>query len=870
MKKKLFALGLSLCLTAGTLGSLSLNRVDAAVKDVSVGGNIFTDNGILNELDWSLKGDTTATSFKEKNKGDVFVPGAAGAICATKPIAFPDAESVKIEIDVFSTDFFTMGPVFANKKQTYEKNSYFYINSTAIDTSPTGSAMATFEYYADEELTTLLPKVGVDGFTAPSTPYYCYVTEANICALRPYPYKNGAETVSPYGTHVEYIIKADKTFGFRSAPYQADGTLDETLMSQAWVPNMFEDNGSGSLWPKNEGTAWYFGLKYATAGTDHSFDNFKVTATMKDPETPADDFEKTVVLGSTDFSGSDWGTTNAVYNDGSKKIYYSPNSGSAKKIQEIEATPANTDRIVTELQVKSDSSVARAFTLNASLDFRTLGKKFGFAFGLQDQMGAVDADGVSYVYFTQGKDEENNDATFVTVMNNGVDGTPVSLGGDYVTGDFYDFSITANRDGTAKLTVGTKTIDLTISNTDGYVAIVTAGEGIAEVGIGASTSVTRFVYRSSDGGTVENNFNTAYVDPDEFEINSTKAVGFVNPDEARGLILEDGKLRFAGTSDGSYLATKNAYADYILEFTVEDYNLQDKPEHSADNREEGLYFQSVLAVNLATKGGSGWASSLMFAINDNYVQLQDFSKTSTPVVTMKSMDYQVRPAETGVTKTSVWKFVVLNNTVSVYVQEVKAGETPSADNYISVGTFEVDDTYGQIAFATTDGGYFNIDNVRVTPIDNPDPAIVEKNLADYVDFKEIADTIAPRKLSAPTVTVDGSTVKWEAVENATGYVVVVDGKEYSVGGSVLSYTLDLEGDYIVSVYAKGDGKTFLNSDECDQVTVSVAANNSGTSSGGSASDSGSGGCGSVTGVAALSLVSAAGAAFVISKKKKSD
>jgi len=339
---------------------------------------------------------------------------------------------------------------------------------------------------------------------------------------------------------------------------------------------------------------------------------------------------------------------------------------------------------------------------------------------------------------------------------------------------------------------------------------------------------------------------------------------FENSEEARGLILEDGKLRFAGTSDGTYLTTANEYADYIVEFKLEQYHLNDQP-----IRKPGGSTGTRLAVNLAVADGSGWASSIMLVFADEAIVMQDFTKAPTENKTCGISGYNFMPQEAGSTRTTAFKIIALNNVITVYYQPVNENETLAKDKYVKAAEFSVLDTYGKIAFASTDCGYWDIDDLRITPIDDPDPAVVEQNLANYVDFKEIADKVRPVALDAPVLTVDGNTVKWTAVENAAGYIVKINGTEREVDADVLSYTLQRAGDYTVTVIAKGNGSTLLNSEESDPAVFTVGSVDTNESSGGSqGGEVSSSGCGSVTGAAFLSLIAAAGAAFVIGKRKQ--
>ena len=74
-------------------------------------------------------------------------------------------------------------------------------------------------------------------------------------------------------------------------------------------------------------------------------------------------------------------------------------------------------------------------------------------------------------------------------------------------------------------------------------------------------------------------------------------------------------------------------------------------------------------------------------------------------------------------------------------------------------------------------------------------------------------------LGAPTLTVTGVTLNWTAVENATGYVLKIDGSETAVNGTTYSLDNLTEGEYLCAVKAKGDGVSYKDGEYSNQVTV---------------------------------------------------
>ena len=80
----------------------------------------------------------------------------------------------------------------------------------------------------------------------------------------------------------------------------------------------------------------------------------------------------------------------------------------------------------------------------------------------------------------------------------------------------------------------------------------------------------------------------------------------------------------------------------------------------------------------------------------------------------------------------------------------------------------------------------------------------------------------PVKLTAPTVTLDGDTATWTAVENADKYEIDINGSLSYLASSQTSKKL-ADGD-VFKVRAIGDGKAYMTSDWSKMVTYTVEDN----------------------------------------------
>ena len=813
MKKKLLTLCLALCMiAAGAAGLVGVKTANAAVIDREFAQNVITDGGNLNELDWNFTGETKDTSYTMNIKGDVLVVTTSSTKYFTpcKKVNIVDAGKVKIEFDLSEV---VTNPLISPSfwGNIADSGNIIYVNDGGLVDGAFISNVGAMTYYSDEACETELDKTGLSLF------------------------------MSDYGKHVEFIYKANCDFGIVSTPYKEDKTLDTEKTVTVWVKGLFEwtknfinTNYSGLSWSSYDDGV-YFPLGFTTNGS-LLVDNYKLSYGE----------EETVVF-ETDFSDKTWETS---FGNVEGKTYNT--AGVVTSISEIIAKPANGDRIVTDLKIAADEapSITEVFSLSTSLKLTKLGKKFGFAFGLAEKDSEITGGGISYLYFTQNVDDN---LTYVTVRNGDEDGTPVSLGANLMDDAFHDFVIKANKDGTGSVQVdGAATpVSVEIANAEGHAAIVTEGDGDAEVVISSKTNILGYAYRGSKVSGVENNFNTGYLRPTEFSMNSKKATGYANSKDARGVVIEDGKFRFAGAGDGSYLATVGEYSDYIIEFKLTEYAEEDHPQLV----EGANAINSRLSVNLGVWDAHGWATSIMLVFDDNNITMLEY-KNESGKSTANSIEYAFRPTEKGTVKTTAVKIVVFNGEITICYQEVKDGEELTKDKYTEAEKkFKVKDSFGKVAFAVSDKAYFDLDDVRITPVDDPDASTMLENLDNYEDLKEIPDTVPPVKLNAPTLTHDGDkTVNWAAVENAAGYIVNVNGTKTEVGAEVLTYSVTADGNYSITVTAKGDGGyAFEDSDASEAVKFTVGNpddgdkddDNNGTGDGGK--KKGCGGCGSAAG-----------------------
>lgn len=253
------------------------------------------------------------------------------------------------------------------------------------------------------------------------------------------------------------------------------------------------------------------------------------------------------------------------------------------------------------------------------------------------------------------------------------------------------------------------------------------------------------------------------------------------------------------------------------------------------------------------KEGGGWAKGAMLELK-NGVLLENFIGGYS--ATAGGTDYAFRPDGEQHTKTTAMKIVAVDGVIKVYAFEITETTELKKENYVLLGTFEVPEHYGAISFAATEAGYFDIDDLRVVPVDDPDAEKMAQNVEKFADFAEIADEYRPVKLEAPEVAANGNVVAWTEVEKATGYIVNVNGNLHEVGADVSSFVVEGEaGEYTVTVIAKGNGDYISDSEQSEPVIAVIEDKGSSSNGSGSGNSSGSEGCaGSVSSMGLLTVL----------------
>lgn len=435
--------------------------------------------------------------------------------------------------------------------------------------------------------------------------------------------------------------------------------------------------------------------------------------------------------------------------------------------------------------------------------------------------------------------------THLVVYENGKQKFVRSLGTNVVGNDFISWSFLGDKNGRISATINDISFSFYIEpkNIAGYFAFAAKDDFDNLNIVIQNVEARKYSYKESEASEIGENFNTNYFDQDLWMIKSTTSVKTKpeDQDKVKGLVLEDGKLKFAGTTDNAYFSTKDDYGDVILEFQIEEFFDGILPDKSDSDKPKlvdswtSAHGYSACYINFGVLSGNGVGSSCMLGI------LQTRANASSPfngrlvlqdyksgVTVTKDIDYNFYPERSGASKTTAVKIIVSRSTITIYVQKVSNSLAPATDRYIKIAEFDgITDVFGRIVFTSTEAGWFNIDNLRVYPIDDPVKKRVDAKIALFEDFKQIPDTPVPYQLDAPVVILNENQISWNKVEGATGYRIRANGFIRDLSASQTSYDFNVNGDYEIVVIALGNGKEILDSDVSNELVFTVGAKDSG-------------------------------------------
>lgn len=565
---------------------------------------------------------------------------------------------------------------------------------------------------------------------------------------------------------------------------------------------------------------------------DATIDNFAFT---KEDGTPV--FE-------TDFSDESIFDSTGVATEG--KIYKS----GGNIVNDSYLKLNTTEKLVSALRVVKGDGVENVMELETSMKVASTAGKAGIVLGMDDESADFGAAGASTLSLENVTDAEGKVTTKMKLINGETVSGEITVGN--LSDDFHSLKISGKSDG--KLVVyidGKEAAVYENADMEGYVGLMTDGTNGAEVSFNPEFIVNAYKGEVGTGKDLENNFNTGYINPENYTNDTHNAVSLGN--NANGIVAKDGILKFDGTSDGAHFAINGVYADFILQFDWITYAWADRPTDNGgkvnykDKPESGIATElySPLGIAFGKKEATGgWTDAKLLRFFDTYNLIQFINNDETGLAYNECMGTGIGSAEqvTQIREGKIKfyeetvniKIVALNGVLQVYGVVMKDG-TPEGEHKL-LATYTYENCTGYISISTSEAGYFGIDNLRVTKIDGWS----SEQIAAYDNFKTIADEVKPEAIATPVLTLSDKTVTWNAVDGATGYIVAVNGV---VGDKITDteYTLDktAAGSYVITVKAVGDGEAKLDSEESSPVTIVVKGEESVGQPGESETDSSS-------------------------------
>lgn len=845
--KKLLTWALCLLLACGVAGSAL--AAFAAYKTTELSGEGLLYQGVLNELSWSATGRGTS-NIKAKKENSYLKGVNAGTDCYVSsytPLNLANGD-VRFSFDVLRVYETTpnVAPLIGSALKSWEGTKIGTVQPLGLLALGGGG---------------ISPANTVNG----SDPVVMYLSEAQDATA--YEITNGwgwvhnvfGDFSASKGGKLTYEFRADGT----CCIYRDVDGRDRTTWDELYIKNVLNAEAI-------QGDLYFGSLFYCTGGLD--IDNLKLEQKNAQGEW--------VVKDSTDCEGA-WNSANQTAQDGKWFVEGGRKVVGAKLDFE---NPDESDRLVLKEKIKVDETCDRVFTLSASAKFTTLTKNFGLLMGTESETAALTSG--SFVYFHNVTDGDPAVTTTHVALNT----TDVDLGVNLADDAFHTLTVeTFTKDGTVIVTVDGDTehrATFTGASFAGYLAFAASGEGDATVSLEPNVSVVNYAYRGSEGGAQATNFNTGFIDEDKWAVQNVTAIsGVDDPREVVGIeVTDDGKLYFHGVGNYCYFSSVDRYADYVLEVDYITPASYPAVTGNGGNPQQG-------SVCIGANEHSAYVNAHMFNMFDysfgNYLNYQNKKDATESEISVQNATYKFGCAgETDEAKkhetVTAMKFVVLNNTITVYAQDIT--ETAfDKDNYKKLTEVTVADTFGYVSLLSADPGFAKFDNLRITPIDDPDAAKRAEKLEAFVDRVAIEDEYVT--LAAPEAVANGATVSWNNVKYAEGYIVTVNGTAQAQQAlNTFTVTGD-PGEYKITVQAVSSKGYATNSAQSAEITVTLTDsgnNNQGGNQGGNGNQGGATeepeekGCGCGGSVAAAGTLSLAAAVLVLAlgavllRKKKTN
>ena len=158
--------------------------------------------------------------------------------------------------------------------------------------------------------------------------------------------------------------------------------------------------------------------------------------------------------------------------------------------------------------------------------------------------------------------------------------------------------------------------------------------------------------------------------------------------------------------------------------------------------------------------------------------------------------------------------------ISLNEKKVSWNAVSNAEAYIVNvnGTDLAEQTKTSYTLTETTSGDYVIKVKAITTLDG----YKNSNYSQSVTIN-VASTPTTTQLETPSITLSDKTVSWEAISNATSYIVNVNGTDLD-SQTALSYTLTdtTSGDYVIKVKALSSDNSYTTSEYSTTVTITIA------------------------------------------------
>ena len=296
---------------------------------------------------------------------------------------------------------------------------------------------------------------------------------------------------------------------------------------------------------------------------------------------------------------------------------------------------------------------------------------------------------------------------------------------------------------------------------------------------------------------------------------------------------EKGEYTFVAAAAGGYIPVFVSYRDY------ENGGIKLSGEGSVTYADEvytvknGVSYLFAKRVDLGSK----------FALSANFISMQGTLTEQNPSISETGYNefvlrdiyggyevvvrlYQNQPANEGLAY-KVYLTYSVRQLVNGSWTEINSGYRSVRDAYIGENTLTFSlNQDGNIVFAYNEAINVEID-LSATSMKTDNLMLYYNTSGEYESESAVSFNVEaapdPVQLGAPVLTVNDKTVTWNAVANASGYQVYVNGEKK--GGVITDCTFTLDetaaGTYQITVKAIGDGELYLDSAESEAKSIVI-------------------------------------------------